>query len=45
MKINIQPPPIQQRQAWLQHAVSPRPIAFVSTIDKDGNVNLSPFFF
>lgn len=45
MKINIQELPIQQRQAWLQHAVSPRPIAFASTIDKEGNVNLSPFSF
>src|SRR5476651_1850786 len=26
-------------------AVAPRPIAFVSTVDKDGNVNLSPFSF
>jgi flavin reductase (DIM6/NTAB) family NADH-FMN oxidoreductase RutF len=26
-------------------AVAPRPIAFVTTIDKDGNVNLSPFSF
>jgi flavin reductase (DIM6/NTAB) family NADH-FMN oxidoreductase RutF len=26
-------------------AVTPRPIAFASTIDKDGNVNLSPFSF
>ncbi|MEH0158119.1 flavin reductase family protein [Limibacter armeniacum] len=26
-------------------AVAPRPIAFASTIDKDGNVNLSPFSF
>jgi flavin reductase (DIM6/NTAB) family NADH-FMN oxidoreductase RutF len=25
--------------------VAPRPIAFVSTIDKDGNVNLSPYSF
>lgn len=45
MKVNIQELPIQQRQAWLQHAVSPRPIAFASTIDKEGNVNLSPFSF
>ena len=45
MLINIQQLPIQQRQAWLQHAVSPRPIAFASTIDKEGNVNLSPFSF
>ena len=34
-----------QRQQWLQHAIAPRPIAFVSTIDKAGNVNLSPFSF
>ena len=26
-------------------AISPRPIAFASTIDKEGNVNLSPFSF
>lgn len=29
----------------LQGAVAPRPIAFVSTTDKEGNVNLSPFSF
>lgn len=34
-----------QKQAWLQHAIAPRPIAFASTIDKAGNVNLSPFSF
>jgi flavin reductase (DIM6/NTAB) family NADH-FMN oxidoreductase RutF len=32
-------------QNYLQHAVAPRPIAFASTIDKEGNVNLSPFSF
>jgi flavin reductase (DIM6/NTAB) family NADH-FMN oxidoreductase RutF len=32
-------------QAYLQHAVAPRPICFASTIDKEGNVNLSPFSF
>jgi flavin reductase (DIM6/NTAB) family NADH-FMN oxidoreductase RutF len=26
-------------------SISPRPIAFASTVDKDGNVNLSPFSF
>ncbi|RNI29651.1 flavin reductase family protein [Rufibacter immobilis] len=26
-------------------AIAPRPIAFASTVDKDGNVNLSPFSF
>jgi len=29
----------------LTHLVAPRPIALVSTIDRDGNVNLSPFSF
>ncbi len=34
-----------QKQQWLQHAIAPRPICFASTIDKEGNVNLSPFSF
>lgn len=32
-------------QAYLSHAVAPRPVAFVSTIDKNGVPNLSPFSF
>jgi flavin reductase (DIM6/NTAB) family NADH-FMN oxidoreductase RutF len=32
-------------QNYLQYAIAPRPICFVSTIDKQGNVNLSPFSF
>lgn len=35
----------QEAQQWLQHAIAPRPICFASTIDKAGNVNLSPFSF
>lgn len=34
-----------ERQNYLQHAIAPRPICFASTIDKAGNVNLSPFSF
>jgi flavin reductase (DIM6/NTAB) family NADH-FMN oxidoreductase RutF len=34
-----------EKQYWLQHVVAPRPICFASTIDKQGNVNLSPFSF
>src|SRR5437868_14002090 len=34
-----------QVQNYLQHAIAPRPICFASTIDKNGNVNLSPFSF
>lgn len=30
---------------YILGAVAPRPIAFASTIDSDGNVNLSPFSF
>lgn len=29
----------------LKHAIAPRPICFASTMDKEGNVNLSPFSF
>jgi flavin reductase (DIM6/NTAB) family NADH-FMN oxidoreductase RutF len=35
----------QLRQGWLQHAIAPRPICFASTVDAEGNINLSPFSF
>lgn len=34
-----------EKQYYLQHVVAPRPICFASTVDKKGNVNLSPFSF
>ncbi|MBS1596614.1 MAG: flavin reductase family protein [Bacteroidetes bacterium] len=34
-----------ERQHYLQHSIAPRPVCFASTIDKDGNINLSPFSF
>lgn len=34
-----------EKQNWLLHAIAPRPVAFASTISKEGNVNLSPFSF
>jgi len=34
-----------QLHTYLQYAVAPRPICFASTVDKEGNVNLSPFSF
>lgn len=34
-----------EMQAYLHYAVAPRPICFVSTINKNGEVNLSPFSF
>ncbi|MBX3042335.1 MAG: flavin reductase family protein [Candidatus Kapabacteria bacterium] len=43
----INPNEIKQSevQKWLTGGVAPRPIAFVSTISKDGIKNLSPFSF
>jgi flavin reductase (DIM6/NTAB) family NADH-FMN oxidoreductase RutF len=34
-----------EKQYYLQHVIAPRPICFASTVDRDGNVNLSPFSF
>jgi len=34
-----------EKQNYLQHAIAPRPICFASTIDREGNINLSPFSF
>lgn len=34
-----------QLQTVMQTAISPRPIALASTVDKEGNINLSPFSF
>jgi flavin reductase (DIM6/NTAB) family NADH-FMN oxidoreductase RutF len=36
---------VGKMHAYLLGAVTPRPIAFASTVDKNGNVNLSPFSF
>ena len=45
MKINTKTATTAQIHQYLLSAVAPRPIALVSTIDKEGNVNLSPFSF
>jgi len=37
--------PVQQRQNWLQHAIAPRPIGLVSSINRNGEPNLAPFSF
>lgn len=39
---DLTPPKLHEH---LLNAIAPRPIAFVTTIDKKGNVNLSPFSF
>ncbi len=37
--------PVPELFGYLTSAVGPRPIAFASTIDREGNVNLAPFSF
>lgn len=37
--------PVSRLQTLLQHAIAPRPIALVSTMARNGQVNLSPFSF
>jgi flavin reductase (DIM6/NTAB) family NADH-FMN oxidoreductase RutF len=36
---------VPELHSYLQYAIAPRPICFASTVDKNGNVNLSPFSF
>ncbi len=45
MIINPKEIPVQKLHSYLLGAVAPRPIAFASTIDDAGRVNLSPFSF
>ncbi len=45
LTINPKEIPVGKMHAYLLGAVTPRPIAFASTIDADGKVNLSPFSF
>lgn len=45
LSINPSDIPMPKLHEYLLSAIAPRPIAFVSTIDKEGKVNLSPFSF
>jgi flavin reductase (DIM6/NTAB) family NADH-FMN oxidoreductase RutF len=45
ISINPKEIPFAKMHSYLLGAVTPRPIAFASTIDAKGNVNLSPFSF
>ena len=45
MQLNLADLTVREKQNYLQHAIAPRPICFASTIDKNGQVNLSPFSF
>jgi len=45
MTIDPKNTPVPKLHAHLLGAVGPRPIAFASTVDEEGNPNLSPFSF
>ncbi len=45
LTLNPQTLPVAALQGYLSNAIGPRPIAFVSTVDKTGIPNLSPFSF
>ena len=45
MEIELKELSTTEKQYYLQHLIAPRPICFASTVDKEGNVNLSPFSF
>ena len=45
LSINPKEISTQKLHGYLSGAIAPRPIAFASTIDADGNPNLSPFSF
>jgi flavin reductase (DIM6/NTAB) family NADH-FMN oxidoreductase RutF len=45
MILDLQDLKVPEKQYYLQHVIGPRPVCFASTIDKDGNINLSPFSF
>jgi flavin reductase (DIM6/NTAB) family NADH-FMN oxidoreductase RutF len=45
MEINPKELKVPQLHSYLLGSVGPRPIAFASTVDKDGNANLAPFSF
>lgn len=45
MIVNPKEVSVGKMHSYLLGAIVPRPIAFASTVDKEGNVNLSPFSF
>ena len=45
MTLDLQDLKPSEKQYYLQHVIAPRPICFASTMDRHGNINLSPFSF
>jgi flavin reductase (DIM6/NTAB) family NADH-FMN oxidoreductase RutF len=45
LTINVKDLSTPELHNYLQYAIAPRPICFASTVDREGNINLSPFSF
>lgn len=45
MIIDLKDLAVREAQHYLQHAIAPRPICFASTVNQQGEINLSPFSF
>ena len=45
LKIDPALTPMPKMHQYMLGSISPRPIAFASTIDAEGNMNLAPFSF
>src|SRR5882757_311314 len=45
MTLDFETLPQRDAYNWMIHAITPRPIAWVSTISADGRTNLAPFSF
>ena len=45
LTLDIKDLSIPELHNYLQYAIAPRPICFASTVDSEGNINLSPFSF
>jgi len=45
MTLDFEALPQREAYAWMIHAITPRPIAWVSTISAAGQTNLAPFSF
>ncbi len=45
MELDLAAMPAREAYAWMTSLITPRPIAWVSTIDAEGRTNLAPFSF
>lgn len=45
MTLDFETLPPREAYSWMIHAITPRPIAWISTISAEGKTNLAPFSF